>query len=256
MRQGQRRTRTSSDILLLWLALGGGIFPATSVLAQDLAIPDVVYPSLPKRAVSAGRFVPAGWRLEAQTSGDLNQDRIDDLAFVIRQESSDNIIANPEGFGEDPFNTNPRIFAVAFRTQPGGDYALQLENHRLIPRRTNPSAEDPFDKDDGISIARGTVKVRLRWFMSAGGWETFIAAYTFRHRRGRFELIGYDRDELHRGSGATKGVSINYLTQKMETKTGSIEDQATKVRRRSLPQRPALLTVGDIGDGLEFDPNP
>jgi hypothetical protein len=251
----QRGKGPSFRAILLWLILGGGILPATSAPAQDLAIPDVSYPSLPKQASSADGFVPTGWVLEAQASGDLNQDGVDDLALVIRQEYPDNIIANSDGFGEDPFDSNPRILAIAFRKGAGNDYALQLENRTLIPRRTNPSAEDPFDQDDGIAVTRGAVKVRLRWFMSAGGWETFTVAYTFRHRRGMFELIGYDRDELHRGSGATKAVSINYLTRKVEVTTGSIQDDATKVSRKGLPHQRRVLTIGDIGDGLEFDPD-
>jgi hypothetical protein len=240
--------------LLLWLTIGGGKDPAAYARAQDLAIPAVSYPGLPKWAASADGFVPAGWLLEAQASGDLNQDGMDDLALVIRQKSPDNVIPNSEGLGEAPFDTNPRILAVAFREKSGTGYALQLEDRALIPRRTNPVAEDPFDKDDGIAIRRGSMQVRLRWFLSAGGWETFTAAYTFRHRHGRFELIGYDRDELHRGSGATNAVSINYLTGKVKVTTGNMQDDATKVRQRNLPRRRVLL-ISDIGDGLEFDPD-
>ncbi len=254
MNSVQRGKEPSFKAVLLWLILGGGILSATGALAQDLVIPDVSYPSLPKKAASAEGFVPSGWVLEAQASGDLNQDGVDDLAIVIRQNDPANVLRDIEGLSEDPFDTNPRIIAVAFRVQSDGDYALQFENHTLISRRTNSSAEDPFDKDDGIAVARGAVKVRLRWFMSAGGWETFTVVYTFRHKSGMFELIGYDRDELHRGSGATKAVSINYLTRKLEVTTGSIEHNAIKVRRKSLPQRP-ILTIDDIGDGLGFDPD-
>jgi hypothetical protein len=252
MRPIQRGKGPPFKAFILWSALGGGILSVASALAQDLAIPDVVYPSLPKRAASADGFVPAGWVLEARASGDLNQDGTGDLAFVIRQNDPANILSGIEGLGEDPFDTNPRILAVAFRNAPMGDYALQLENHTLIPRRTDPVADDPFDKDDGIVITRGGMQVRLRWFLSAGGWGTFTAAYTFRNRNGRFELIGYDREDLHRGSGETKAVSANYLTRRMKVTTGSIEHDANKVTWKSLPQRP-LLTLDQIGDGLAFD---
>ena len=194
-----------------------------------------------------------GWMLEVQASGDLNRDGNADLILVLRQNNPANVIENFEGFGEKPFDTNPRILAVAFRDGLSGRFGLQLENHTLIPRRTEPAADDPFDKDVGIAVVRDGFQVRLNWFMSAGGWETFNTTYTFRHRSGRFELIGYDRNTTHRGSGDTTSLSINYLTRKVKKTTGHISRDAGKVRWQTLPQRPAL-TLESIDDGLSFEP--
>ncbi len=227
-------------------------FPANAA-AQDFTIPEVVYPSLPRQAGTAEGFVPSGWMLEAQASGDLNRDGKDDLVLVIRQNNPDNVIQDFEGLGEKPFDTNPRILAIAFRDGPSSGYRLQSENHTLIPRRTDPVAADPFDREAGIAIVRDGFQVRLEWFMSAGGWETFSTSYTFRHRTGRFELIGYDRNTTHRASGDTKSVSINYLTRKVKTTTGHISRDAQKVRWLTLPQGPAP-TIESIGDGLSFRP--
>jgi len=239
--------------LLSCLASAAAILLSPITAAQDLTIPDVSYPSLPRQAETAEGFVPVGWMLEVQASGDLNQDENADLILVLRQNNPANVIADFEGLGEKPFDTNPRILAIAFRDQPSGKFSLQLENHTLIPRRTEPAADDPFDKEIGIAIVRGSFQVRLNWFMSAGGWETFTTTYAFRHRSGRFELIGYDRNTTHRGSGDTSSLSINYLTRKVKRATGHISRDAEKVRWQTLAQRPAP-TLESIGDGLGFEP--
>ena len=89
--------------------------------------------------------------------------------------------------------------------------------------------------------------------MSAGGWGMSTTTYTFRHRDGRFALIGYDHEEVRRNSGETRAVSINYATGKMKIETGTIDTDAKKARWKTLPRRPAP-TIEQVGDGLEFDP--
>jgi len=193
------------------------------------------------------------WVLEAQASGDLNRDGVPDLALVLRQNERKNIVANP-GLGENPFDTNPRILAVAFRNGAAGDFVLQLENHRLIPRRTDPVMADPFE--NGLAIDRGNLRVNLNLWLSAGGWDMSGMTHTLQYRNGRFELIGYDRSTTDRRSLDTTDVSVNYLTGKMKISTGnSNSDKPAKASWKTLPRR-APLAVDEIGDGLEFEPGP
>jgi hypothetical protein len=219
--------------------------------AQELRVPEVVYPVLPEWSSSAEGFVPPGWVLEARSEGDLNGDAVPDLALVLRQSNADNIVKDPSIAG-DAFDTNPRILAVAFRNGPAGEFGLVVQNHTLIPRPTNPSAEDPFE--DGLSIERGRLRLSLRLFMSAGGWTTFNATFTFQFRNGRFVLVGYDRYEVHRGNGRVEETSVNFLTRQVKKSTGSISSDArgkavwTKLARRSPP------AIDEISDGLDFEP--
>ena len=225
-------------------------FAPAAALAQ-VEPPPVTYPRLVLQAPSAEAFAPAGWRVEFKAAGDLNKDGIDDLALVIRQDDPANVLTNMP-IGPAKFDTNPRILAVALGRR-GGGYDLALENHTLIPRTTEPNLDDYLSEGGGVSIARGTLQVKLHLFASAGGWSMGTVGYTFRFQSGRLELIGYDSAMTQRNSGETTEISVNYSTGRMKIATGSIENDKTKVRWRTLPKRPPL-TIDQIGDGMEFDP--
>ena len=224
--------------------------------AQELAIPAVSYPALPGQAASAEGFVPPGWQLEAQAKGDLNGDGAEDLALVLHATNPNNVMANPDGLGVDKLDTNPRMLAVAFAFARTAGYELALENHTLIPRRTDPVMDDPFDSiaASGLEVARGTLRLRLGVFASAGSWSMSTIATTFRWQNGRFELIGYDRTDTNHGSGEIEGLSINYLTRRAKRTQGNIESDAEKSRWETLPRAP-LLSLDEVGDGIEFDPD-
>lgn len=227
------------------------ILSATGVSAQDLVIPPVTYPQLPKEGATPEAFVPKGWKLETKASGDLNKDGMDDLLLLLRMDEAKNVVKN-EGLGQDPFDTNPRILAVAFAgtTAP---FTLALENHTLIARTEDPVMDDPVGESGGIAIERGTLNVALYLFSSAGSWSTGTSTFRFRHGKRGFELIGYDSSTTQRNSGDVEEISINYLTRKVRISTGTIAEDELKAKWRTLPKQPLPL-IQEIGDGLAFDP--
>lgn len=227
---------------------------APTALAQLPTIPNVTWPRLPAEAASAAGFAPPGWRTETELRGDLNGDGIADLAFTLRAQDPANVIAH-SGLGQSPLDSNPRILAIAFG-RAGGGYALAIQDHRLIPRHTDPVLSDAFDPEArNLTIQRGTLRVTLHSFASAGSWGAGNRSFTFRWQEGRFALIGFDSMSVHRGSGATEDVSVNFLTRRMQLSTGNIEHDRKRVQWRTLPARP-LLSLGQIEDGMEFDPAP
>jgi hypothetical protein len=215
----------------------------------DQVIPEVTYPTLPRQGATVSAFVPRGWRLEAQASGDLNRDRRADAAMVLRMDSERNRIA-PSWNPNSRYDTNPRMLVVAF-ARAGGGYELALVDHSLIPRLENPNQDDPFDE---VKIVGGTLQARMHLFLSAGGWRMGGSAYTFRWQDGGFKLIGFDRDAVMRNTGETEEISINYLTGRKLLKTGNIGTDEQRSRSLVMPRKP-LLDLAQIGDGLMFDPD-
>lgn len=241
----------SRQFLLLFLLGIGWTAPAS---ALELVIPPVNYPELPASAADARGFAPAGWQIEAQSRGDFNKDGRSDLVLVLRNRDPANILAN-EGLGESPFDTNPRILAVALADPGSGAYRLVVQNHDLIPRRESPVQQDPFDLDDAqMIVENGVLKLSMPRFYSAGSWEMGRTSFTFRWQQGALRLIGFDRSTTHRASGETRELSVNYLTHRARIAVGNFEsDGPTDVRWIRLPRRP-LLTIDQVGDGLAFDP--
>ena len=214
--------------------------------AQDVAIPEAVFPRLVGQAGGVEGFVPAGWKIDYQQSGDLNGDGHSDLMFVLIDDDPNNLVSDPS-FGDGPVNTNPRILGVAFGKTSGG-YKLALENHTLIPRIVENVFEDPFQKD-GSMISNGTMKISLYGFGSSI-WQPQLQ---FRYGHGHFELIGCERSSHDRFSGITTVTSANYLTGRVEVTTGSIENDVTKTIVKKLKKAP-LPRLEDIGNGLDFEP--
>lgn len=231
------------------------VFVACFLLRQPalgavLEVPPVAYPILVRHAQSLRDFVPEGWRLECEVQGDLNGDNLPDDVLVLRAASRNNVL----DVGARHFDTNPRILAIAL-ADPGGGYRLAAENHTLIPRATQPNADDYLEPESSaIEIRRGVLRVRLRLFMSSGGWDTRESFYSFQYRSERFELIGYDRSDVSRNSATSTDISVNYLTGREKVGTGSVSsDRPDKVIWKSIPRRP-LLTIDQVGDGLAFNP--
>lgn len=223
--------------------------------AHAQALPPAHYPALPATAADAPGFVPPGWALEARQSGDLNGDGRADLALALHQADPRNVIPNEGGMCGDTIDTNPRILAVALAV-PSGGYALAMQNHSLVPRYDNACAEDWFASDSldgaGITIARGTLQVGLVNFMSAGGWSMGSSRFTFRLQQGALRLIGFDYLDVRRNTGEMTRLSVNYLTRKARIARGTTDSDKESVRWSALPARP-LLTIDQVGDGMEFD---
>ncbi|MBN3565458.1 hypothetical protein [Burkholderia cenocepacia] len=219
----------------------------TSVRAGD--VPAVVYPQLIQRASGPDGFVPPGWKIELLLKGDLSGAKHEDLVMVLRQNDPRNIVTH-DGMCENPFDTNPRILAVAF-SQPDGSYALTLENYTLIPRRDSPCIDDVL-AEGNVAIDRRSLSLTLHRFASAGTWEMGNTTYKFRWQNRRFELIGYDDISVMRNSGEVSEVSVNFMTRKAKLSSGTVyEDNPSKVRwvKLELPHR---WTPDEVGNDLDF----
>jgi hypothetical protein len=236
------------------MKLLGGILllVSTAAAAQwpgDQKIPPVYYPTIARQAATLEGFVPKEWTLEAKAIGDLNGDTRPDAALVLHMASPRNRIS-PSWDPNTKYDTNPRMLVVAFARKAGG-YALAAADYKLIPRRENPNQDEPFDE---VKIVSSTLRVKMHLFLEAGGWRMGGTAFTFRWQDGAFRLIGLDRDSVFKNSGETEEVSINYLTGRKLTKKGNMGSAEETRSTETLPKK-KLLALGEIGDGLMFDPN-
>ena len=194
--------------------------------------------SFPLNSDSAEGFVPCGWYLEKSVEGD-------DPKLVI-----DN-----EGLGRDQFDSNPRTIVVALIQAKGG-YLRIATNAQIIPIISSATMDDPIDGvgSGSLTIEKGVMRLNIGFWASAGSWSMFNRTFAFRMKDQRLNLIGYDENYVHRGSGEMEKVSINYLTQRKKTESGSIEDEYVPEKWSKISRKP-LIRFDHIGDGFDFDPD-
>jgi len=168
-------------------------------------------------------FVPRKWKIIAKSEGDLNKDKINDVAFIIENTATENIILN-KGLGKDTLNINPRFLVVLFKTD--SKYVLKSINKKFIPSQDvleSPCLEDPLMENGGIEIKNGVLNIDLHYWSSCGSWDVTDRKYKFRFQNNSFVLIGYDSSNFHRSTGESNSESINFISKKKELITGMNE---------------------------------
>lgn len=228
---------------------------AMLLLLAAMAMPAAAHAqdTSPKIAETAWRdidFVPAGWKLFDKVEGDLNGDGREDSVLVIQRNDPALIIANPNGYGVENYDSNPRILLIALRE---ADFQLRIvgRDDTIIPDWDNPNIDDPFDSID--IGGGGKVTLWIRYWASMGSWSMSNRQFHFRWDGEGMDLIGYDFIETHRATLDFTQTSINYLTgrrQDVEGNMDSGEDQESW-SRIDKAAKPAL---GSIGNAFDFNP--
>ena len=77
--------------------------------------------SFPQKAKSVNDFIPKGWKILKDENGsnfiakgDLNKDKLEDVAIIIEKNDKKNIKKN-DNFGPNELNLNPRILIILFK---------------------------------------------------------------------------------------------------------------------------------------------
>lgn len=219
-----RLVSSIATILILCIGTGDSFAQATNSECGNSGAPgptvtampvdDGNYPTLPKSSATPEGFVPVGWRVEKKLEGDLDNDGDADVVMVLRKTNPRNIVSVTAGGCRVPFDTNPRIFVVAFHKKAPESYSLVVDSRTLIPREGLPvpdsSLVNAWDPLKDVLIARGNIMLTLD-HGAEQDWNTVTETFTFRYRGTCFQEIGYDSRESDTKSD-TSFTSINFLT--------------------------------------------
>ena len=222
-------------LLLFWCWL----LSTSCVLAQDVESPwmfpkSIDYPSVKKTGKRAADFVPHGWKIMGQASGDLNNDGNKDIILVIK-DNRGKFKQKNTGLGDEIFDTNPRILLILFCDPQTHEYKLAEESKTIISIPESPTVAEPF-KD--VSIHNGIFQLNFTIWYSAGSWSASDISYKFHWQDKKFVLIGANKTEIDRGSGKEIDYSYNFLTRKEKITTGNFQNNARKTRWEILKDRP------------------
>ena len=192
------------------------------------------YPTVRKEAARIADFVPKGWTIMGKASGDLNGDKINDEALVIRANVAKYKQTNT-GLGTNEFDTNPRLLIVLFKNPSGSGYRLAEITKNIVAGADYPTMEEPFQK---IAIRNNVLEIYVQSFYNAGSWSASNTVYKFQNRDGAFVLIGAEHDETQRNSGEESSYSYNFLSGKLSVASKNMEsDLAKHVRWKKIPKR-------------------
>lgn len=100
-------------------------------ITSNLLFAQIDNPALTSIGSTVNSFVPKGWKILSESTGDLNKDGLADKAVVIENTDVKNFINN-DGMGQKTLNLNPRLLLVVFKTQ-ANKYQLAVKNYGFVP---------------------------------------------------------------------------------------------------------------------------
>lgn len=174
---------------------------------------------LPQTAASVSDFVPSGWTVEAETSGDLNRDSVPDLAVTLAEQM-------PADADKDNPPERQRALLILFKTAEGNFKRAALATKVLLCTRCGGAFYGANETPTNVEIKNGILIV----WQDYGSREITKETYRFRHDPdlNRFVFIGVDLDSYDRANGQTLKESTNFLTGLKLTTKGQIAENADK----------------------------
>ncbi len=186
---------------------------------------------LPQNAKTASAFVPKGWSLETQSSGDLDADGIDDIVLVLLQ---------TEAAAE---TDRARALVVLRATKEG--FAL-LATNRGLAASFQCLGIKGGDATPELAIEKGVLVVS----QFGGSREGYGSKHRFRLEKNGFRLIGVDHTNVDTLTGAEETKSENLLSGAVVEEKKADGDAAVKRKRSKVAPKPlpAFEDVKEYGE--------
>ncbi len=150
---------------------------------------------------SLSDFIPEGYVLFAQYSGDLNNDNLEDCILIIKDTKDENVITNR--FDKEVDRNRRGIIVLLSKVD---SYVVVVKNLDCFTSE-NEDGGVYYAPELWIDIEKGNLKINYS-HGRYGFWQ-----YIFRYNKSDFELIGYESSENH-GPVVIHKTSINFLTKK------------------------------------------
>ncbi|HEU0186250.1 MAG TPA: hypothetical protein VFS27_13095 [Blastocatellia bacterium] len=196
--------------------------------AQDPK-PEII---VPMSAKEPSGFAPKGWEIEALKEGDLNDDKIDDAAIVIRKK-----MEKQEEGGRPSYE---RFLVLAFR-RDGRLERSALSDAAVLDTEEGGWREDPFSE---LTINGGVVIIEQR----GGGTMQITTTHCYRWQQNRWMLIGftvthiYGRADLYESYERDANLSIGLVETSSSSSNPQTGDDIEPLKEGSHYELLALTT--------------
>lgn len=152
-------------------------------------------------------FIPKGYVLFDQVSGDLNKDGLADIALIIKGTDKSKVVREEY---RGALDRNRRGIVVLFNKEH--HYELAVENYSCFSSE-NEDGGVYFAPELSVEIKKGNL------YINYGHGRYGYWFYTFRFKDADFELIGFD--ESNGGPVINSETSINFLTKKKQERVNT-----------------------------------
>lgn len=183
--------------------------------------------SIPTRADAPVLFAPRGWKIEKRISGNLNADKLPDLALVLVENKP------AKAANGDP---TARQRALVVLLKEGKGWHRVGFNGEVLPGTRDGGAfygvvETPVD----VTIKRGLVNINTE----AGSRDVTTTTMRLRYepKRQGVYLIGLDSANRDRLNGDITSTSTNFLTGIKRTATFKGNSNKGKTKTTRVPQK-------------------
>jgi hypothetical protein len=206
-------SRILISLFVIILCLG------TLSFAQDEAAK--IDPSrIPTQAKNAASFVPAGWKIEEQVTGDLNGDLLPDYVLKLVEDK-------PPKDSDDMPTERGRALVIALAEKDGTLRRAGVGDKLLQCTRCGGAFYGVVETPASVTIEKGVVVVE----QDHGSRNLTNTTYKFRFEPAtqRFMLIGFDLADADRLTASVVSESSNYLTNsRVITRSKGDRDVKTK----------------------------
>jgi hypothetical protein len=159
---------------------------------------------IPTEADSIEKFVPAGWKIEEQVTGDLNGDSVSDYVVKLVEDK-------PAKDSDDVAIERQRALVIILQQQGGGKLSRAAVADKLLQcTRCGGAFYGISESPANVQIEKGVIVVD----QDHGSRDLTNTYYRFRYdAAGRqFILIGFDYAEADRLTAQVVSESTNYVT--------------------------------------------
>ena len=191
------------------------------------------YPIIKPTGHSITEFIPPGWIALDSAIGDLNNDKLADLALIIQSKDSVTITKSQDG-SLDTVITQPRILLIAFKATIDDQYFLVEQNNSFILNHDDPIMDDPYQT---LEINNRILQIGFHIWQSMGSYTVTNTKYKFRYQSKEFVLVGADDNSYSRSTGEIDDYSYNFLAKKVKISSGdniSGDSEKRKVKWKSI----------------------
>ncbi|WP_316812440.1 hypothetical protein [Pedobacter heparinus] len=180
-----------------------------------------VFPVLPEQGKSVTVLVPQNWTVIDSISGDLNNDKVKDLALILEFYRP---VKENRAYGDNETEIitevqKPRILAIYFRRSASGAYRIAAQNNNFILRSEEGGAMgDPLRP---ISIDSNKLSLA---FEGGANWRWKLH-YTFKYQDKDWQLTKANNYAWHSGSGEMNDKQYDFINKKRTITSGTVSNR-------------------------------